>query len=109
MVDTELEEAKSKLSAKFIRIPLIVHTTLKRENSFTLQIEHLQVRRTTINIPRDVLNLNAEIVGEHLKEVYPNAKSFIVQYEERDGESIPFCAQIFLAGKTRERRYHPIP
>lgn len=108
MVDTELETSRSRLS-KFIRIPLIVHTTLKRDNSFTLQIEHLRVRRTSINIPKDMLNLNSEVIGEYIREVYPNAKSFIVQYEERDGESIPFCAQIFLAGKTRERRYHPAP
>ena len=105
MVNTELEEAKSRLTTKFIRIPLIIHTTLKRDNSFTLHIEHLQVRRTTISIPKDILSLTADVVGEYIKEVYPTAKSLIIQYEERNGGSLPFCAQIFLSGKIRERKH----
>lgn len=97
-------EKKIRLETKFIRVPLIIHTVLKRDNSFTLQIEHLQVRRTSINLPKNILNLSSEEIGEYIKEVYPNAKSFVIQYEERDGEIIPFCAQLFVSGKTRERR-----
>ena len=95
-------EKKIRLETKFIRVPLIIHTILKRDNSFTLQIEHLQVRRTSINLPKNILNLSSEEIGEYIKEVYPNAKSFVIQYEERDGEIIPFCAQLFVSGKTRE-------
>jgi len=99
-----LEGAK-RSTAKFIRVPLIIHTVLKRENNFTLQIEHLQVRRTTINIPKNILNLGSDEIEDYIKEVYPNAKSFIVQYEEKDGEFIPFCVQLFLSGKSsRDRR-----
>ena len=104
VVDTELE--KSRLTSKFVRIPLIIHTTLKRDNSFNLHIEHLQVRRTTISIPRDILSLTADVVGEYIKEVYPTAKSFIIQYEERNRGSLPFCAQIFLSSRIRDGRRH---
>ncbi|OYT55539.1 hypothetical protein CW703_04550 [Candidatus Bathyarchaeota archaeon] len=100
----KLEEKKTRIETKFIRVPLIIHTILKRDNSFTLQIEHMQVRRTSINIPKNIINLGSEEIEEYIKEVYPNAKSFVIQYEERDGEIIPFCAQLFVSGR-KERKY----
>jgi uncharacterized radical SAM superfamily Fe-S cluster-containing enzyme len=101
----KLEEAgKVKGSVKFIRIPLIIHTVLKRENSFSLQIEHVKVKRTSINIPRDAVSLKSEEIEDYIKQVYPNAQSFIIQYEERDGKLVPFCAQLFLVTRGRYNR-----
>ena len=97
----KLEEKRKFRTSKFLRIPLIIHTTLKRDNTLMLQIEHLQVRRTAINIPKDILEINPEDIGGFIKEIYPNAKSFIIQYESKDGCNIPFCAQLFLSGRSR--------
>lgn len=98
----KLEEAgRAKAAAKFIRIPLIIHTVLKRENSLTLQVEHVQVRRTSISIPKDALKLRREEIEDYIKQVYPNAHSFVIQYESRGDEMVPFCAQLFLSPNRR--------
>jgi len=101
----ELEEEaqrKFKNPSEFIRIPLIIHTVIKREDAFALQVEHLQVKRTTICIPKDIFYLKAEDIGDYIKEIYPTAKSFVIQYEKKGGESTPFCAQLFLTRRMGE-------
>jgi len=99
-----IEEKKVKSLTRFIRIPLIVHTILKRENGFSLQIEHVEVKRTTISVPKNILELSPREIGEYIKEVYPNARSLVIQYEEKEEGPVPFCAQLFLTGKSLRRR-----
>ncbi|MEM3736613.1 MAG: hypothetical protein QXJ75_00760 [Candidatus Bathyarchaeia archaeon] len=93
---------KLKSSSKFVKIPLIIHMVMKRESAFALQIEHLQVKRTTICIPRNSFSLEAEEIGDYIKEIYPTAKSFVIQYEKRGEETVPFCAQLFMTRKIDE-------
>ncbi|MHC1586593.1 MAG: hypothetical protein ACXQTV_03510 [Candidatus Hecatellaceae archaeon] len=97
------ETGKIKGSAKFIRIPLIIHTVLKRETSLSLQVEHVQVKRTSISIPKDAVKLKREEIEDYIKQVYPNAHSFIIQYEARGDELVPFCAQLFLSASHARR------
>lgn len=98
----EEEQRRPRISAKFIRIPLIIHSVMKREDAFALQVEHLQVRRTTLCIPKNCFSLKAEEIGDYIKEIYPTAKSFVIQYEKKGDDSIPFCAQLFLTRKMDE-------
>ena len=95
------ETGRAKSTTKFIRIPLIIHTVLKRENSLSLQVEHVQVRRTSISIPKDALKLRREEIEDYIKQVYPNAHSFVIQYENRGDGMVPFCAQLFLSPPGR--------
>ena len=99
------EAGKVKGAAKFIRIPLIIHTVLRRETSLSLQVEHVQVKRTSINLPKDAIKLKREEIEDYIKQVYPNAHSFIIQYEERGEELVPFCAQLFLSA-PHVKRFH---
>lgn len=100
----KLEEAgKTRVVTRFIRIPLIIHTVLKRENSLSLQVEHVQVRRTSISIPKDAFRLRREEIEDYIKQVYPNAHSFVIQYEKRGDGMVPFCAQLFLSPSGRGR------
>ncbi|MGP3666995.1 MAG: hypothetical protein ACKD6N_03230 [Candidatus Bathyarchaeota archaeon] len=99
-----IEEKKVKSLTKFVRIPLILHTTLKRENGFSLQIEHVEVKKTTIVVPKDILELSSREIGEYVKEVYPNAKSVVIQYEDKEEGPVPFCVQLFLTGKNSKKR-----
>jgi len=100
----KLEEAgKTRVVTRFIRIPLIIHTVLKRENSLSLQVEHVQVRRTSISIPKDAFRLRREEIEDYIKQVYPNAHSFVIQYEKRGDSMVPFCAQLFLSPSGRGR------
>ena len=95
-------EIKSiRRTTKFIRIPLIIHSTLKRESAYTLQIEHLHVKRTSISIPKNAIELGPEEIGEYIKETYPSARSFVIQYEAKSDENVPFCAQLFMSGKPK--------
>lgn len=101
-LEEEESSRRPRVTAKFLRIPLIIHTVLKRDDAYTLQIEHLQVKRTTINLPRNIFGLKPEEIGDYIKEIYPNSKSFVIQYEKKGDESLPFCAQLFLTKKGEE-------
>ncbi|MFQ5997857.1 MAG: hypothetical protein ACE5KO_00965 [Candidatus Bathyarchaeia archaeon] len=96
----EEEQLKSPRStAKFMRIPLIIHTVLRRDDGYGLQIEHLQVKRTSISLPKNIITSKPEEIGDYIKEIYPEAKSFVIQYEKKGDDSSPFCAQLFLSKK----------
>jgi len=75
---------------------------LRRDDAYALQVEHLQVKRTTISLPRNIYTLKPEEISEYIKETYPEAKSFVIQYEKRGDETIPFCAQLFLTKRREE-------
>jgi hypothetical protein len=99
-----LEEEARRLkynTAKFIRIPLIIHVVLKKDNSFNLQVEHLEVKRTSIHIPRDAINLKHQEIEDFIKQMYPEARAFVIQYEKKGEEVVPFCAQLFLSGRPK--------
>jgi hypothetical protein len=96
----EEEAKKPKITAKFVRIPMIIHTVIKRDTTFSLTIEHVQIYKTTINLPKTILSLKPEEIEDYIKEIYPNARSFVIQYEKRGEEQHPYCAQLFLAPKV---------
>jgi len=95
------ELKKSRIATKFVKIPLTIHSVLKHEQSSSLQIEHVQIKRGSISIPKNIIKLSADEIGEYIKEVYPNARSFVIQYEQRGEESIPFHAQLFLDQRSK--------
>jgi hypothetical protein len=97
------EYVKNKGTVNFIRVPLIIHTVLRRDDSFPLHIEHLKVKRTTINIPKNIIELNSEEIGDYIKETYPQARSFVIQYEEKGEETFPICAQLVVSRSTRAK------
>lgn len=94
------ESVKSKSAVQLMRIPLIIHTALRRDDSFTLQIEHLKVKRANISIPRNIFELKPNEISDYIKEIYPNARSFVIQYEEKGEEIVPFCAQLILSRRS---------
>lgn len=93
--------SRPKLAAKFIKIPMTIHSVVKHDEASSLQIEHVQIKRASINIPKNILSLGPEEIEKYIKEVYPNARSFVIQYEKRGEESIPFYAQLFLDRRSR--------
>ena len=93
---------KVKGAVKFIRVPLVIHTVLKRDNTYTLQIEHVEVKRKSINLPRNILTLKPQEIEDYIKEIYPTARSFVIQYEKKGNETVPFCTQLFISGKRKE-------
>jgi hypothetical protein len=95
-------EKKVKGAVKFIRVPLVIHTVLRRDETFALQIEHVEVKRKSINVPRNILTLKPQEIEEYIKEIYPTARSFVIQYEKKGNESIPFCTQLFISSKQKE-------
>lgn len=95
------EWVKSKSTVKFMRLPLIIHTVLRRDDFFPLQIEHLKVKRTNISIPKNILDLKPDEISDYIKEIYPHARSFVIQYEEKGEETVPFCAQLVLSRRSK--------
>ncbi|MFQ5762317.1 MAG: hypothetical protein ACE5PO_04700 [Candidatus Bathyarchaeia archaeon] len=91
-----------RVTARFVKVPLIIHTVMRHDDSYGLQIEHLQEKRTTISLPRNIYTLRPEEVGEYIKETYPDAKSFVIQYENKADQPTPFLARLILTTRREQ-------